>query len=65
MLAKRRAASPERGAALGSPTAVRLGREAAEADCYALDLAYRLLNVHVYLLVVVVDPRGIQGAGCV
>ena len=28
------------------------------------DLAYRLLNVHMHLLDVV-DPRGIQGAGCV
>ena len=31
---------------------------AAEADCDALDLAYLLLNVHMHLLVVVVDsPR--------
>ena len=38
------------------------GRESAEADCDALDLAYRLLNVHTHLLVVV-DPRGIRDAG--
>ncbi|MDE2859874.1 MAG: hypothetical protein OXL35_00055 [Chloroflexota bacterium] len=39
---------------------------AVEADSDALDLAYRLLDVHVHLLDVVdvVDPRGIQGAGC-
>ncbi len=42
---------------------MRLGREAAEADCDALDLVYRLLNVHVHLLIDLVDPRGIRGAG--
>ena len=26
---------------------------------------YQLLNVHMHLLFLVVDPRGIQGAGCV
>ena len=41
------------------------GVKAAEADCDALDLACRLLNVHMHLLFDVVDPRGIQGAGCV
>ena len=39
-------------------------RESAEADCDALAPAYQLLNVHMHLLVVL-DPRGIQGAGCV
>ena len=39
--------------------------KAAKADSDALDLAYRLLNVHKRLLVVVVDPPGIQGAVCV
>ena len=41
------------------------GRQTAEADCNALGLAYRLLNVHVHLLFVVGlgDPRGIGGAG--
>ncbi len=41
------------------------GMNAVEADSDALDLAYRLLNVHKRLLVVVVDPPGIQGAVCV
>ena len=35
--------------------------QAVEAGSDALDLAYRLLNVHVHLLGVV--PLGIQGAG--
>ena len=37
--------------------------QTAEADCDALDLAYRLLNVHKHLLFDVGDPCGIQGAG--
>jgi len=41
----------------------RSGREALKADSDALDLAYQLLRVHVHLLFIV-DPRGIQGAGC-
>ena len=38
-------------------------RQAAEASCDAIDLAYELLNVHMYLLDVVDDPRSIRGAG--
>ena len=38
------------------------GRQTAEADCDALELAYRLLNVHMHLLGVI-DPHGIQSAG--
>ena len=38
------------------------GRQAAEADSDALDLAYRLLNVHKHLLLNVVDSRSIRGA---
>ena len=46
----------------------RPGREALRADFDALDLACRLLSVHVHLLSNVsnvVDPHGIQGAGYV
>ena len=71
MLAKRRAALPHRGAAaLCSPTAIgvlraspelRLNDRSIQMD--ALDLAYRLLNVHAHLLDVDVDPHGIRVAG--
>ena len=72
-LAKGRAATPpgkRRGPVLANRyvglACESRGMNAVEADSDALDLAYRLLDVHVHLLNVVdvVDPRGIQGAGC-
>ncbi len=43
---------------------LQAGCRGIEADCDALNPAYRLLNVHIHLLGVV-DPRGIRGAACV